>query len=224
MENLGRQMAIAAPDYGRPKANRSARFHANFTCLRLSNSLVLRPKLRILNYAPLFAPSGENTAMSKPLKTLLSPARLMSTLLLALISVSACSGESAAYTAIKEELWAKEQSIYKARESGDLGVYISLSSEHYMGWPPGWPTPSDLDKLRAGAEGMKGMDGERLTMTYKDMALSADGNTAIIYYSTHRTSDPTGKEVDQYFDVSHVWVKEDGEWKLMGSMGRDSLQ
>ena len=121
---------------------------------------------------------------------------------------------------VADIIWQKELAIYKARESGDLGVYIANASEHYMGWPPGWPKPSNLDKLRAGAKGMKGMDKERLTMTYDDLTLSADGKTAIIYYSTHRTSDPTGKVVDQYFQICHVWVLEGDQWKLMGAMGR----
>lgn len=145
---------------------------------------------------------------------------MVSSVLICLFSIAAHATEKSALELATEIIWEKELAIYKARESGDLEVYISLSSEQYMGWPPGWPEPSNLDKLRAGAKGMKGMDKERLTMTFKKLALSADGNTAIIYYSTHRTSDPTGKVVDQHFDVSHVWVKEGAEWKLMGSMGR----
>ena len=121
---------------------------------------------------------------------------------------------------IAKIIWSKELAIYKARESGDLGVYIANASEHYMGWPPGWPKPSNLDKLRAGAKGMKGMDKERLTMTYGDLTLSEDKTTAIIYYSTHRTSDPTGKVVDQHFEICHVWTLENNEWKLLGALGR----
>jgi hypothetical protein len=121
---------------------------------------------------------------------------------------------------VKDIIWEKEEAIYKARESGNLYVYIGFSSEKYMGWPPGWLVPSNLDKLKIAAPKVMGMDKERLVMTYKDLALSNDGNTAIIYYSTHRTSDPQGVAVDQHFDVSHVWVKENSEWKLFGSMGR----
>lgn len=117
-----------------------------------------------------------------------------------------------------EEIWAREQAIYAARGEGDLQFYVDNASEHYMGWPPGWPKPSGIDQLRAGVEQMRGLDQEELAMEFGDITFS--GNTAVIYYSTHRTRMPTGEEVDQRFHIAHVWAREGSGWKLVGALGR----
>ncbi len=118
----------------------------------------------------------------------------------------------------REEIWGKEQAIYAARGDGDLQTYINNTSEHYMGWPPGWDQPSGLEKLREGAKGFTQYKEEELTMTFGDITFS--GDTAVIYYSTHRTRLPTGEAVDQRFEIIHVWTREEGEWRLVGALGR----
>ncbi|MEM7704412.1 MAG: nuclear transport factor 2 family protein [Pseudomonadota bacterium] len=120
--------------------------------------------------------------------------------------------------AAREEIWGKEQAIYAARGDGDLQTYINNTSEHYMGWPPGWDQPSGLEKLREGAKGFIQYKEEELTMTFGDITFS--GDTAVIYYSTHRTRMPTGEAVDQRFEIIHVWTREEGEWRLVGALGR----
>ena len=121
----------------------------------------------------------------------------------------------------REEIWAKEQAIYASRGRGDLQFYVDNASDHYMGWPPGWPTPSGIEQLRSGAAQMSGMDQEELAMEFEDIAFS--GNAAVIYYSTHRTRMPGGEVVDQRFDIAHVWVREEGTWNLLGALGRTKL-
>lgn len=121
----------------------------------------------------------------------------------------------------REEIWAKEQAIYAARGRGDLQFYVDNASDHYMGWPPGWPTPSGIDQLRSAVTQMRGIDQEELSMEFEDIAFS--GDTAVIYYSTHRTRMPTGEAVDQRFDICHVWSQGEGEWKLLGALGRTKL-
>ena len=149
-------------------------------------------------------------------------ASVLAILVLAML-VAACGGQpsgNAEYdrAAAREEIWAKEQAIYAARGEGDLQYYVDNASEHYMGWPPGWPKPSGIDQLRAGVEQMRGLDQEELAMEFGGITFS--GDTAVIYYSTHRTRMPTGEEVDQRFHIAHVWAREEGQWKLLGALGR----
>lgn len=118
----------------------------------------------------------------------------------------------------RETIWSKELAIYEARARGDLGVYLANASPRYLGWPPGWDQPSRLDKLRAGAVQMQGSNQEELTMEFADITFS--GDAAVVYYDTHRTRLPTGEPVDQRFQIVHVWALENGEWKLLGAMGR----
>lgn len=143
-----------------------------------------------------------------------------------LVLLSGCANSipvTASYDEAKatQDIWAKELAIYEARGRGDLQVYLDSTSLKYLGWPPGWEKPNRLDKLRSGAQLMKEQKAtqEELTMKMEDITFS--GDTSVIYYSTHRTRMPTGEEVDQRFEVIHVWTKEDGVWNLIGGMARD---
>lgn len=120
-----------------------------------------------------------------------------------------------------DQIWAKEQAIFAGRGEGDLQYYVDNASDQYLGWPPGWAAPSGIDQLRSGAEQMRGMDQEELTLQLDGISFS--GNTAISFFSTHRTRMPTGEAVDQRFENIHVWVNENGQWRLLSSMGRPKV-
>jgi ketosteroid isomerase-like protein len=123
-----------------------------------------------------------------------------------------------AYEAAKADIWAQEQAIYKGRSQGDLGAYQRSLAGGYLAWPPHKPAPAGADGLRQTAKSMQGASGERLTMTLVDFALN--GDTAIIYYSNHRTALPDGTPVDQVYETTHTWVRQDGVWKVLGGMAR----
>ncbi len=135
------------------------------------------------------------------------------------VSPAAVAQTEAEFAAARDEIWAKEQAIYKARGKGDLSYYVNNSSERYKGWPPYSPAPADLTNLKEMAAGMVGQNQEQLTMELADFALS--GDTAVIYYHTHRTRMPNGEPANQRYAICHVWTREDGVWRLVGAMGRE---
>src|SRR3546814_16554712 len=65
---------------------------------------------------------------------------------------------------------------------------------------------------------LEGKDQERLQMTLAGFAMN--GDTAVIYYNTHRTRRSDGTPADDRFEVTHNWVREDGVWKVFGGMAR----
>lgn len=141
------------------------------------------------------------------------------------VALGACAGGSQtggsaadAKAAAKEAIWAKEQAVYAARRRADPQYYVDNASDHYLGWPPGWTTPSGIDQLRSGAAQMCGMNQEEITLELD--GISFDGNTAISFFSTHRTRMPDGEVVDQRYENIHVWVYGNGQWRLLSSMGR----
>lgn len=150
------------------------------------------------------------------------------TVLALALALGACAGESppgdaaSHKEAAKEAIWAKEQAVYAARRRADPQFYIDNASEQYVGWPPAWPAPEGLDRLRAGVSRVEGQVFEELTLDFGGIAVS--GDAAVIYYSTHRTRMPTGEEVDQRFENIHVWVNENGQWRLLSSMGRPKVE
>jgi len=59
---------------------------------------------------------------------------------------------------------------------------------------------------------------EVITPEFTDFSL--EGNTAILYYTNHRTMLRDGTPVDQYFANIHVFIRDGSDWKLLASMSR----
>jgi ketosteroid isomerase-like protein len=123
------------------------------------------------------------------------------------------------YEIIKEIIWNKEINIYKSRAKTGLDYYIKNTSPQYIGWPPGPDKPMGFNNLKQNQNKITFPNKEVIKIYFDDLAL--EGDTAIIYYHTHRTVLPNGKLVNQKYHISHVWNKnKNNEWKLLGAMGR----
>jgi hypothetical protein len=128
---------------------------------------------------------------------------------------------AAQYEAAKDTIWTLEQSIYAGRAKGDISNYANNVAAGYLAWPPMAAQPMRSDKLRPVPPAQR-QTQERLTMTFMDFTLH--GDTAIIYYKTHRTSLADGTPVDQWHETTHTWVLEDGKWHVLGGMARAAPQ
>jgi hypothetical protein len=120
--------------------------------------------------------------------------------------------------AVKKEIWAKELSIYAGRGEGKLDFYIDNTSSQYLSWPPTVSAPMPLSTLQRDGAAMRGKEKEKIDTQFKGFTLS--GETAVIYYVNHRTMKADGTPVNQYFENIHVWVHENGAWKVLGGMSR----
>ncbi|WP_232491462.1 nuclear transport factor 2 family protein [Novosphingobium kaempferiae] len=151
----------------------------------------------------------------------------MKTVLAMALALGAASAVSAAdapaahdarWEAAKAAIWTKELAIYEGRGRGDLSLYLGNTATNYVAWPPFNEVPKGNEGLRATGAAMKGKTKERLEMTFLDLALN--GDTAVVYYKTHRTMKADGSLADEHFEVTHTWVMQDGTWKVLGGMAR----
>ena len=121
---------------------------------------------------------------------------------------------------VEKELWAKEQAIYAGRGRGDLQPYYDNTSPTYLGWPPQVAEPIGREKLRPADQPATGSK-EKLEMKFSALALS--GDSALIYYKTHLTTRSDGAPADLRYEVIHAWVREGGQWRLLGGMARPAV-
>lgn len=139
-----------------------------------------------------------------------------------LAPVIGCAQTPTEYEKAKKLIWEKELAINAARPVTGPADYLESSSDRYVAWPLTTP-PVSIEQLRERSVNAKFPNKERLELFFEDFAL--EGDTAIIYYSTHRTRLGDGTAVDQRYQVGHVWVRdEEGMWKMLGSMVRESAQ
>jgi len=120
--------------------------------------------------------------------------------------------------ALRDLLWARELEIYAARGRGELTTYENAIAPSFLAWPPQHSKPIDANAFAKDVRKFAGNGAERLAMTLTDF--TADGDAAILYYATHRTRLPDGREADEHFEVIHVWLNRDGDWRLFGGMAR----
>ncbi|MBM3512427.1 MAG: nuclear transport factor 2 family protein [Alphaproteobacteria bacterium] len=120
--------------------------------------------------------------------------------------------------ALKARIWAKEQMIYAGRARGDLGPYIANASPNYAAFSPKGPAAHGTAGLERLQQALGGKSDEKLTMELKDF--TTEGDTAVIYYVTHRTQRPDGTAVDEHYENIHVWVRAGDDWRLIATMPR----
>lgn len=118
----------------------------------------------------------------------------------------------------RDVIWEKELAVYEGRSRGDISIYVSNTADGYSAWPPFSPTPYGRETLQANGGGTNGGTQEQLAMDLVSFTLN--GESAIIYYKTHMTRAADGTQVDYRYEVTHTWVVEDGDWKVLGGMAR----
>ena len=140
----------------------------------------------------------------------------------ALLAATSASAQSADEKAkAQAEIWKNEQAVYYGRADGTMSTYEQATHPDYMAWPPWSPGPFRADGLKK-TQATLGGKAEKLTMEFKDFTMS--GDTALIYYQTHRTMLGDGTPVDQIYENIHVWKKDGGVWKVMGGMAREKAK
>lgn len=152
------------------------------------------------------------------MKTVLGIALMSAIGLATPAAAEAPSAHDAHWEAVKQAIWTKELAIYEGRGRGDLSLYLANTADNYIAWPPFNEVPKGNDGLRATGASLAGKTKERLEMTFLDLALN--GDTAVVYYKTHRTMRADGTPADERFEVTHTWIMQDGTWKVLGGMAR----
>ena len=77
------------------------------------------------------------------------------------------------------------------------------------------------ETIRSFATGDEFQPGEVIDLVSDGITI--DGDTAISFYTTHRTARPGGQPVDERYENIHVYVKRGEDWRLLGAMSRRVL-
>lgn len=154
------------------------------------------------------------------MKVILKGALISMALLLSACAnnVKSTSSTENTYEADKALIWELEQTIYERRAVGDIQFYLDNSNSNYLGWPFGQEVPISLDGLRDYASKDLFKPGEKIDVTLD--GLTVEGDTAVAYFSTHRTRRPGGEAANDKFQNIHVWTRVDDKWTLIGSFSR----
>lgn len=147
------------------------------------------------------------------------PARILLAVLALLCTAPPLPAATPAEQAL-EQIWAIEARIYEGRASGTMQPYVEAASRNMLTFPFNAANPQDYAAFVASAGRFTG-DKERNRVFLKGFYLSG-GDTAVIFYRAHRTVRPDGSQVDEYWDTTHIYAREEGGWKMLSSFNRAS--
>ncbi|MBT8367886.1 MAG: nuclear transport factor 2 family protein [Deltaproteobacteria bacterium] len=113
----------------------------------------------------------------------------------------------------QQKIWGLVESYWESAQNGDLESLMNLLHEKYVYWPKGY-------KVTFNKSEMEFMFTKWLTHNRPKMyelslsAIQLFNNFAIVHYS-YNTKGNWGPEVGR---ITSVWMKNNGEWKLIGAM------
>lgn len=145
-------------------------------------------------------------------------------ILLALVSASCSQAYSAMAVAeekgdaVEEEIWALEEAYFTNLYRANYEKMLAMVHCRFLGWPGNLPRPIDREES---ACFMKKLIPEPTSCTLKirQAGIQVVGNVALTQYTLDvNCVDGTGKEKTQSSRITHTWVKEGRDWRLLGGM------
>jgi ketosteroid isomerase-like protein len=136
-----------------------------------------------------------------------------------LISGPGCvSHESERESSVARVIWSLEQAYFEHNRNADYEKIVSTWHEEFLGWPD--PEPKPIDK-EEGARYVRRNFKEPASFTFEiePAGIRVVGDVAVNHYTVHfTTKDDQGREEKRSLRVTHTWIKENGEWKVLAGM------
>lgn len=121
----------------------------------------------------------------------------------------------------EKAVWKEEESYWRFLESRDMDSYLKLFHEQFVSWPYESPRPSDKPAVRQMIEDLK-RSYRLVTYELNPLAIKVIGDIAVVYYSVRYMVETQGEQIEDVRRVSHTWIRDDGEWKILGGMSATS--
>ena len=152
---------------------------------------------------------------------------LMQTILLIIVIFSCSQAYSAKADTlnrkdtVKEKIWASEEAYFSNLYKANYEKVIDLVHEQFLGWPGGLPQPIGREES---ARFMKQLIPRPTScmIRIERAGIRVLGAVALTQYTLYvKCSDTAGVSKTQSSRITHTWVKEGGQWKLLGGMSYD---
>lgn len=125
----------------------------------------------------------------------------------------------------QKAVWQEVENMWANWKAGDVDALFTAFSDDYLGWGYDMALPVAKDKYY---EMWKGMMGNLSNIFYniEPARILVHGNSAIVYYyymySYLYTEGDQSQKVDGEGKNIEFYVKENGEWMLIGDFGYSS--
>lgn len=129
------------------------------------------------------------------------------------------------WAATQGEVWAGEEAYWEYVADADVEGFMTIVDDRFVGWPTHEETPTDAAELRGNVEEwfgeVQGYDEYQYRL--EPFANVTAGDIGITYYRSHKEYQDGAESGSWASEITHTWRRTDGEWKLRGGMGRESV-
>jgi len=117
---------------------------------------------------------------------------------------------------LESQIWQIEESYWELWIKGDIESYLSLLHEDFIGWPSSNEKPSDKNASREFV--LNYLDQTKpFSFEIKPAAIKIINSVAIVHYILI-WKDKEGNQIGDSYRITHTWLKEEGNWKVIGGM------
>lgn len=123
------------------------------------------------------------------------------------------------WSAAQQAVWEREETYWDLVEAGNLERYLELWDDDFVGWPFDTETPITRSSLRTyERDWFEKLNAGEFRYTLTPQAIAVAGDVAIAYYRAHLNYIDDHEEETMNVRVTHTWLHDDEEWKILGGM------
>ena len=119
----------------------------------------------------------------------------------------------------EQRIWERERAYWHYVEKNDLAAYAKLWHEDFLGWPSISAKPVRKDHITDWITSQTSKGTIFKAGELKPAALKVTGDIAFAcYWITFRWVDKEGNGTTHTFRITHAWVRNGNEWRIIGGM------
>jgi len=119
---------------------------------------------------------------------------------------------------VEEKIWKLEEAYFTSLYNADHDGMLALVHSQFLGWPDAMAEPLDR---QGSADFMKKAfpKPSPCSLKFEREGIRVAGNVALTQYIIHTScSDAAGALKKQSSRITHTWIKEGQNWKILGGM------
>ncbi len=119
----------------------------------------------------------------------------------------------------EQTVWTLEQFYWFQVQHNDLAGYLGLWHKDFLGWPSVSAKPVHKDHITDWITSQTSKGLKFHTAGLLPAGIQITGDIAVTcYWMTFEWQDKDGKGTRQNLRVTHTWVKEGKDWRIIGGM------
>jgi ketosteroid isomerase-like protein len=136
------------------------------------------------------------------------------------------SGETIQSQASENEqtLWNLEHAYWRYAQDKNLALYLGLWHKDFLGWPSVSAAPVRKDHITDWITSQTNKGLALRPVEFKPAAIQISGDAAVTcYWITYKWLEKDGKGAAHTLRITHTWVQDGKDWRIIGGMSMDNL-